>query len=177
MTRTRRVVPRTEPAAIPPVVCGWCGGARVEPDEECGSIPCLECDGSGYRIVTGDLGATHACRKGRPFRFVPRLNRLTVRRGKLLEEYALAEFAPDPLPGGPSARAWECVKARTGEVHHLLALAGGGISCDCAGRSYEGTARANWRAFLEEREQAASLGCIHADFLALALSAGLMDAE
>jgi hypothetical protein len=93
---------------------------------------------------------------------------------KKTECYTLKEFEHQM---GLPCRAFECTRTtgeRAGEVYHLL-VSPGGISCDCAGKSYESTARADWNAYLAGEPQFKTVGCIHGDAVALLLAAGLFD--
>lgn len=161
----------TRPDSIPLERCRHCAGRGFQPTEDATLAPCVACEGHGWQCMAGDLGATRTY-KTRPFLFNPGSGLLTVERNKKVERYTLKEFAPQmDFP----ARAFECVRetgVRSGEVYHLLASRGG-ITCDCAGRSYEATARANTRAYYEGGDQFASAGCVHADAVALLLRAGL----
>lgn len=179
MSRTKTPVPAcraTDPATIPLRTCGWCSGAGIEPWEESGDIPCMECDSGGYEVVHGDLGATHAYRYGRAFTFNPGTRTFTVTRAKLTTTYRITEFVPDPVPGA-ECRAFRFEKQGGDEVYSLLVADGRVVGCDCAGNTWKPTVRANWIAPLEERQQFESLGCTHADSCDLLLRAGLLNAE
>jgi hypothetical protein len=155
---------RTDPETIPLEACRHCAG---------NGTPCTACDGHGFACVAANLGGVRSYRT-RPILFNPGSGLLTVERNGKVERYTLREFeARMDFP----CRAFECVRetgVRAGEVYHLL-VTPHSLSCDCAGKTFASTARANTRAFYEEREQFSSAGCVHADAVKLLLDAGLFD--
>jgi hypothetical protein len=156
--------------ASPSHVCDWCAGQGFEPNEESALIPCLLCNGTGYATATGDLGASRS-EKRRPYSYQPGCRRLTLGTGKRAASYTVAEFSPDrEFPG----RAFQLVKHAGGEVYSVL-VGHEGVICDCAGKTYEASGKANYRAWLEDRDQFKTLGCRHLDAVHVLLMGGWLD--
>lgn len=172
-TALQPVCEATRPDRLPLRACPACAGTCAQPTEEHQLVPCVGCEGGGWAPVAGELGGTRTY-KTRPFLFNPGTGLLTVTRRNKTERYSLKEFAASlDFP----CRAFEVVRQsgeRSGEVYHLC-VSRGGITCDCAGRSYEATARANAAAYYAGEEQFPSAGCIHSDAVKLLLAAGLFD--
>ncbi len=183
MPRTKAPVPlcsATAPESIPLRTCEWCHGSALEPDEDCGPIPCLACSGGGYSPVSGDLGPTHTY-PTRPFALNPGNRRLTVIRDNRTETYVYFEFTGHADDFGP-IRAFEFQKLSDGERHDVQASRldspeGPWVTCDCRGFVSEGTRRANEKARGKGEGTYASLGCLHSDAVRLFLLAGLMEAK
>lgn len=163
----------TRPESLPLRPCAACAGTCAQPTEDHALVPCVGCEGGGWAPVAGDLGGTRTY-KTRPFLFNPGTGLLCVTRRNRTERYTLKEFAAElDFP----ARAFEVVRQtgeRAGEMYHLL-VSRGGVTCDCAGRSWAATERANAAAFYAGQEQFPSAGCIHSDAVKLLLAAGLFD--
>lgn len=155
-------------------VCNWCAGAGREPEDEWGALNCGICDGGGYSPVAGDLGPTKAYRK-RSFVYNPGLKRLVVNRDRQLTEYEIVEYLPDLLSECPDARAFRFEKLPDRSAYFLL-IHCGGISCDCAGKEWETSAKTNAREYIFGGEMFVTLGCVHADFLRRGFDLGLFDA-
>lgn len=149
-------------------MCPACDGSAVEFSDEAEAVPCVLCNGTGWPLVVGDLGPTHSAGR-RVYAYRPGVGRLTVRAGKAVTRYAVAEFQPD---AGFEGRAFRLVGDH-GEVYSLLV--GPRVSCDCPAFVSAATARANDRASWEERPVYRSLGCKHADCLVGLLEAGWLD--
>lgn len=152
-------------------LCDFCGGSRTEPGDD--GIPCLNCQGSGYAPVAGDLGPSRTHPKGRPFVYYPGVGKLRVSRGKCGKDYTLVEFTPDIVPGDLPARAFECRNSDS-TIYHIL-VNRGWMSCDCAGQTYAGSHKANQRAALRGDAVTETHGCIHTDAVNLLLTLGLLD--
>lgn len=160
--------------------CENCGGSGYEPHAD--FLCCLPCGGTGYAQVAGDLGPTRS-RKSRPYSYQPGpagCGVLTLTEGvrnPVKIRYLVEEFTPD---GAFPGRAFRLTKAGGPDVYSVFLCADGhGNVCDCAGKSYEATAKADQRAW--ERREAArvgrSLGCKHLDALLTLLRGGHLEPE
>lgn len=150
--------------------CQFCSGCGLEFDPDAGAVPCSLCDGSGYASAAGDLGPSRSERK-RPYLYQPGCRRLTLGTGKRAAEYTVSEFTPD---AGWDGRAFRMHKADGSDVYTLL-IGPGGSHCDCAGSTYGGAARANFRAYLDGGGQTKTLGCKHLDCCYRLLATGWLD--
>lgn len=148
--------------------CPECAGHGFVPDLDLAISPCGECGGTGYRVAAGDLGPSHS-ETTRPYRYEPACRRLTLGKGRKLAAYTVSEFRPD----GPG-RAFTVTKFATGE-HYAVLISPAGSSCDCAGKSYEASDKANWRAYHAGERTYRTLGCKHMDALHLLLREGWLD--
>ena len=113
-----------------------------------------------HRKCVEALPPTRSCQH-RGIEWDREAHELTVTCGKNSERYAVSEIYPGR--GFAAGRAFEVVKLSTGEAYGaFLAHDRAYSSCDCAGKTYEGTARADRR----HGERGESLGCKHLDALA-----------
>lgn len=162
-----------------PVVCGWCGGEGLEPFEEAGAIPCLACDGVGVQPVEFRLppSRTHAVRV---VSYRPTCGRVGACAGVLavgVARKATHKLKWDGYQLVETENHWRgrsFVVAKVGRpdrVHHLF-FGVDEVTCDCEGREYLSTARANQSALEEGRELYLGYGCVHADSLAALLVGG-----
>ena len=167
----------TAPTEIPLRVCGVCDGVGFMAGWPRGEPPCLclACEGGRYACVAGDLGASRS-QKSRTFLFNPGLKRLwlTKRDGRQ-ERYDIREFMADPDEFGP-VRAFQFLKVSEGIPYHLSVSGSGVAICDCCGALSDATAKANYKAVVENRPvvNAESI-CCHADAIRLFVAAGLME--
>ncbi|VTT98893.1 ---NA--- : [Gemmataceae bacterium] len=157
--------------------CDWCAGVGYEPNEESALVPCMECDGGGWKVESIDLGPSRTYRE-RAVRFNPGTGSMSITRVKAkkpeVTKYRLKEFAADPVPGAGPGRAFACENLTDGETHHLW-VGRGTWTCDCGAKAWEASARANSRAFHAGDRQYATAGCTHLDAVRALLAAGLLD--
>lgn len=177
-------MPALAPPPVPkcevphPEVCGWCHGAAVEPDEESGEIPCLQCDGQGYPTVEFDLPRSRS-HKRRRARFQPGPWLLTITQGRQAKDYELWEFQPGK---GWEGRAFYMVDAPTPDEHAAkggerrdIFLGTKWHTCSCQGMEMLACAKANQRAWENGEAVFMSHGCKHLDALLPLLEAGWLD--
>ena len=154
-------------------ICDWCGGAGFEPDEEGASIDCGICDGGGYSPIVGQLSPTKTYKK-RSYHWNAGKRLLAIFRNNKRQDYRVREYRPDALEEFPEARAFEFERLDTHACYYLLSTRAG-LSCDCAGREWETSAKANARSYCAGGEMHDTLGCIHSDWLKEALAFGMLD--
>lgn len=147
--------------------CRHCHGSGVEPDEECFAIPCLACGGCGLNPVTWRLPRSRTHR----FRWAiydPLTRSLTITQGKRTQVYEVRPF--DPAPHPEYGVGVSLVK-EDGQVYDLR-CGPAGVSCDCAGATYESVGKANQRAWEIGAEVYPTLGCVHLDSVSALVRAG-----
>lgn len=149
--------------------CDWCAGRGFVPNSEMAVEACGICAGGGWSPVCGTLAPTKTYPDGRPFRYFPGTGELIVTRKKKSEAYRLSEFKPEF-----GSRAFVCRKASTNEEHHLLVI-DGSVRCDCPAASWGASERANRIAHENHEPTHATAGCVHSDFVKLALEQKLFD--
>ena len=154
----------------PDHLCPFCDGSGREFSPADGAVPCLLCDGSGYATLMGDLGATHS-QKRRPFFYAPATRTLRIGTGKRAASYTVAEFRP---AAGFEGRAF-AIHKHDGSGHYACLVAADRASCDCAGKTYLNTDKANLRSYLRDDREFASAGCKHLDALRLLLDGAWLD--
>lgn len=164
-----------------PVVCSWCSGSAVEPDEEVGPIPCLACDACGVVPADFDLPRTRAY-EARHVRYLPVCGTGVV-LGELVigtavkethtlkkQRYQLTEFENDW-----AGRSFFLAKVRDTKRKHRLYVGPDGVSCSCEGEVYQSTAKSNQKAYDTGQEVFVSYGCKHLDAIVSLLKAGWLD--
>lgn len=171
--KTQPLTTRPLPVCVAPSVwdhgCWHCFASGVEPDEENGAVPCGVCGGCGVLPVTFRLqrSRTH---KFRWCEYDPLSAVLTLTQGKRTQRYDVRPFDPAPEYGV----ALLLVKTGGADEGQVYALQCGpaGVTCDCAGATYESVGKANQRAWEESREIFPSMGCIHTDACVSLIKAG-----
>lgn len=157
--------------------CPWCDGTGATCDDLGNADVCGVCDGGKFAPIVGRLAATKSYPTGRGFRFNPGTGQLVVTRNRRAEVYSFREFDPDRFPDDPPLRGFACGKASTGELYHLLCGPAGVISCDCAAAAWAASARCNQRARLAGDPEHLTAGCVHSDFVEVAIREGLFPAR
>lgn len=151
--------------------CEFCSGQGYEFSQDSGAVPCLLCDGSGLATLLGDLGPTHS-QKRRPFAYSPGCRRLSIGIGQKAVSYTVSEFKPGAAFEG---RAFALDKHGTSERYSCL-IGAQAATCDCAGKTYLNTEKANLRSWLRDDREFPSEGCKHLDVLRVLLNGGWLDA-
>jgi hypothetical protein len=157
-------------------VCGWCGGSRVEPDEEAGAIPCLACDGAGVLpLADAPLPRTRTCAE-RSLSYAPACGRLmlvtagTPGGRKTTYPYLVAE-----TECGWEGRGFVVAAADRPDRFHRVYAGPDGYSCTCEGETYLSAAKANQRAHDAGAETFPTYGCRHLDAVVALLNGGWFD--
>jgi len=131
-------------------------------------------DRGRYAPICGSLGPTKSYPKGRPFRWNPGTGELVVTRDRKQETYRVREIDAEKFPDDPPLRGFAVSKDSTGELYHVLCGPSGCLSCDCGASSWGASAKANNRARYAGGPTYLTAGCVHADFLELALREGML---
>lgn len=158
----------------PEHLCPFCAGSGFEFSDEAEAVACLLCGGTGLATVAGDLGATHSDKR-RPFTYQPGTRKLTLGNGSIGQKkaavYLVTEFIPDREFDG---RAFRLLKLDwTG--HYACLVGSETASCDCAGKTFLNTDKANLRSWLRDEPEVKSAGCRHLDALKVLLAGGWLD--
>lgn len=151
--------------------CEFCSGAGHQFGDDGAGWECLACRGSGYVTAQGDAGATHSAKR-RPYWFTPATGQLGIGLGRRAALYAVSEFVPSDGFGG---RAFLLAKLDGSDRYTCRLRAADGPFCDCGGRTFEATVKANFYASLRHEQQYATLGCKHLDVMSALLAGGWLD--
>lgn len=155
-----------------PTVCGWCHGCGIEPDEECGEIPCMVCNGFGIGICEFMLPPSRT-KNVRAVRYEPGYQRLTITQDKTTKRYIVRQL--------PTTKGWEhglafAVENESDREVYDIFTGQPDVSCTCPGFTFEQSKKADRRALRRgEIEEMTGWGCAHTDAVLSLASEGWFD--